>query len=81
MLLFFNLKGDSKKQKENLSLSPIRVRKSDNYFITIVLRVITIEREIKERSKEIVAKKIKSDNLTMNNRKRLMFLLQDYKEI
>ena len=40
------------------SLSPLRAGMSNNFAIAIVGRVIIIEREIKERSKVIILKKV-----------------------
>ena len=45
-----------RKVKENLLLSPLRARRVTAIAIVIVGRALTLEKEIKERSKEILAK-------------------------
>ena len=45
---------------------PLREKK--NIAIAKVGKAITIERAIRERNKELIGKKIKSDNFTRSNR-------------
>jgi hypothetical protein len=53
MLIFYAIKGDSKKSTENSSLLPLRARKSDINYFYIVGESNNFRDNIQKRSKEL----------------------------